>query len=84
MTPVSSDLSAMNPMQAKLSERLDELESRFAFQDEVIGVLNPQVADQEHRIISIEEQLRALRHELAALRVALSHDFGMESPPPHF
>lgn len=74
----------MNPKQEELAERLDELESRFAFQDEVIGVLNPQVAEQEHRITGVEQQLRALRQELAALRIALSHDFGMESPPPHF
>jgi SlyX protein len=67
-----------------LSERLNDLESRFAFQDEMIGVLNPQVAHQEKRIASMEEELRSLRNELAALRVALSHDAAFEAAPPHF
>jgi SlyX protein len=68
----------------ELIARLDDLESRFAFQDEMIGVLNPQVAQQEKRLASVEESLRALRNELAALRTALSHDAASESPPPHF
>jgi SlyX protein len=74
----------MNPTSKELSDRLNDLESRFAFQDEVIGVINPQVAGQDKRIASVEQELRALRQELAALRIALSHDSGTEAPPPHF
>jgi SlyX protein len=68
----------------ELIARLDDLESRFAFLVEMIGVLNPQVAQQEKRLASVEESLRALRNELAALRTALSHDAASEAPPPHF
>jgi SlyX protein len=68
----------------ELISRLDDLESKFAFQDEVIGVLNPQVARQEKCLASVEEELRALRKELAMLRTALSHDAASEAPPPHF
>jgi SlyX protein len=68
----------------ELIARLDDLESKFAFQDEMIGVLNPQVARQEKRLASVEEELRALRKELAMLRTALSHDAASEAPPPHF
>jgi uncharacterized coiled-coil protein SlyX len=50
----------------------------------MIGVLNPQVAHQEKRLASVEEELRALRKELAMLRTALSHDAATEAPPPHF
>lgn len=74
----------MNDNSKQLTERLDELESRFAFQDELIGVLNPQVAHQEKRIASLEEELRSLRRELGMLRTALSHDATTEAPPPHF
>ncbi len=74
----------MNSMPEQLCNRLDDLESRFAFQDEMIGVLNPQVAHQEKRLASAEEELRALRKELAMLRTALSHDAATEAPPPHF
>ncbi len=74
----------MNAMQQELSERLNELEARFAFQDEMISVLNPQVAAQEKRIASLEQELRGLRGELVGMRAALSHDSGLEAPPPHF
>lgn len=74
----------MNQMQNDPGERIDELETRFAFQDEVIGVLNPQVADHDKRIAALEQELRGLRNELSALRTALSHDAGTEAPPPHF
>jgi SlyX protein len=74
----------MNPMSKQISDRLDDLESRFAFQDEAIASLNPHIAGQEKRIANVEQQLLALRQELAALRVALSHDGGLEAPPPHF
>ncbi len=74
----------MNSTTQQIVDRLDELEARFAFQDEVIGTLNPHVAGQEARITRVEEQLSVLRQELAALRVALSHDGGLEAPPPHF
>lgn len=74
----------MTPTHQAVIQRLDDLESRFAFQDEMIGALNPQVAQQEKRLASVEESLRALRNELAALRTALSHDAASEAPPPHF
>jgi SlyX protein len=74
----------MTPTPQRLAERLDELESRFAFQDEMLATLNPQVAGQEKRLAGIEEELRALRRELAMLRTALSHDATLEAPPPHF
>jgi len=74
----------MTSSSREISDRLNELESRFAFQDEMISVLNPQVASHEKRIASVEQALSALRQELQSLRVALSHDSGTEAPPPHF
>ncbi|PJA42568.1 MAG: hypothetical protein CO182_01715 [Lysobacterales bacterium CG_4_9_14_3_um_filter_62_6] len=68
----------------KLLERLHELEARFAFQDEIIQVLNPQVAALDRRVLQSEAQLRALRQDLSALRDALGHDVRSEAPPPHF
>lgn len=67
-----------------LEERLNELEARFAFQDELMGVLNPQVARQEKRIASLEDELNGMRRELSMLRTAVSHDVADEAPPPHF
>jgi SlyX protein len=69
---------------AEIQARLSELEMRFAFQDDVVTTLNPQVAQQERRMVDIAEELRALRREVTQLRAALGHDIGDEPPPPHY
>lgn len=74
----------MNPTLAEISERLAELETRFAFQDDVVTTLNPQVATQERKLIDVVEELRQLRREVTQLRAALGHDMADEPPPPHY
>ena len=69
---------------SELDARLAELEMRFAFQDDIVATLNPQVAGQERRLIDLTEQLRELRREVTQLRAALGHDIGDEPPPPHY
>ncbi|MBI2399366.1 MAG: SlyX family protein [Xanthomonadales bacterium] len=69
---------------AEINTRLAELESRFAFQDDVVATLNPQVATQERRLVDIVEELRQLRREVTLLRAALGHDAADEPPPPHY
>ncbi len=69
---------------AEIQARLAELEVRFAFQDDIVTTLNPQVSTQERRIVDIAEELRALRREVTQLRAALGHDIGDEPPPPHY
>jgi len=67
-----------------LARRLDDLESRFAFQDEVLASLNPQVAIGARKIVDLETELRGLRAEVAMLRISLGHDVREEAPPPHY
>jgi SlyX protein len=67
-----------------IKDRLAELETRFAFQDDVVASLNPQVASQERRLIDIAAELRQLRHEITMLRAALGHDISEEPAPPHY
>ena len=74
----------MNPTLAEINERLAELETRFAFQDDVVATLNPQVASQERKLIDLVEELRQLRREVTLLRAALGHDMADEPPPPHY
>lgn len=69
---------------ADIQTRLTELEMRFAFQDDVVGVLNPQVAAQERRLVDVVDELRQLRREVALLRAALGHHVADEPPPPHY
>lgn len=75
---------ALSEQVAELARRLDDLESRFAFQDEVLASLNPQVAVGTRKVIDLETELRGLRAEVAMLRIALGHDVREEAPPPHY
>ncbi|HWT15110.1 MAG TPA: SlyX family protein [Patescibacteria group bacterium] len=74
----------MNTTLAEINERLAELETRFAFQDDVVASLNPQVATHERRLIDFADELRQLRREVTLLRAALGHDMAEEPPPPHY
>lgn len=74
----------MNPTLTEINERLAELETRFAFQDDVVTTLNPQVASQERKLVDVVEELRQLRREVSLLRAALGHDIADEPPPPHY
>lgn len=74
----------MNPTLAEINERLAELETRFAFQDDVVATLNPQVATQERKLVDLVDELRQLRREVTYLRAALGHDMADEPPPPHY
>ncbi|MGD9583346.1 MAG: SlyX family protein [Lysobacterales bacterium] len=67
-----------------LRERLADLEARFAFQDEQIGNINPQMSQHEMRLRAVEDALRRLRAELSALRSDPGPDPGTEPPPPHY
>ena len=51
----------MNTTLAEINERLAELETRFAFQDDVVASLNPQVATHERRLIDFADELRQLQ-----------------------
>jgi SlyX protein len=44
--------------------RIEELEIKLSFQDELIGVLNQQVSAQELRLIALERKLQVLAEML--------------------
>ncbi len=67
---------------SSLSKRLEDLEVRFAFQDETIHQLDQVVQEQA---LSIER----LRNELKTVREQLKETLGPEAPPeeqvpPHY
>ena len=71
----------MNDMKA-LSERIDVLETRLAFQDETIETLNKTITEQWLKIDGLTRQLKALSERL---EVAESRVPGAASePPPHY
>ena len=60
--------------------RLTELETRLAFQDDLIQALNLGLAEQQRRIAALAEEVTELRRQLRAL-VPAGADPGHQAPP---
>ena len=60
--------------------RLTELETRLAFQDDLIQGLNLGLADQQRRIAALAAEVAELRRQLRALAPAEA-DPGHQAPP---
>ena len=75
----------MNAKASSDAERLDELESRLAFQDDLIESLNEVVARQDREIALLTQRLANLskKFEDLAASAAPAADIGDE-PPPHY
>ena len=71
----------MSDMKA-LSERIDVLETRLAFQDETIETLNRTITEQWKQIDALTRQLAVLNERL---QEAERHAPGAgDEPPPHY
>lgn len=67
-----------------LESRLDELETRLAFQDDVINTLSEQVAKQEMDIRELWEAKRLLHKQLKDVSPSNMKSEQDETPPPHY
>jgi SlyX protein len=65
--------------------RVDEMESRLAFQDDLIESLNEVVARQDREILQLTQRLAALEAKIEDLEAAApgAGNSGHE-PPPHY
>ncbi|WP_449286582.1 SlyX family protein [Marinobacter sp. PE14] len=70
--------------QNDLETRLDELETRLAFQDDVINTLSEQVAKQEMDIRELWEAKRLLNKQLKDVSPSNIKSEQEETPPPHY
>ncbi|SFR50835.1 SlyX protein [Marinobacter daqiaonensis] len=68
----------------KLVARMDELETRLAFQDELIHTLSDQVAQQELDIRALWEAKQHLKKQLSEMSPSNIRPEEEESPPPHY
>jgi SlyX protein len=64
-----------------LSDRIDLLETRLAFQDETIETLNKTITEQWLKIDALTRQLASLGERLEA---AESRAGAANEPPPHY
>ena len=70
---------------AEAGKRLDELESRLAFQDDLIEQLNDIVARQDREILALQRKVEELDGKLGELESSAAAPGTPESEiPPHY
>lgn len=67
-----------------MQNRLDELETRLAFQDETLQVLNTEVARQQQEIALLTQEIASLKAHLRSLAADFNASRNQEPPPPHY
>ena len=67
-----------------LLDRVQELEVRVAFQEDLLSTLNTDVADLHRTVAMLREELLRATNSLEGLRSLLQEDPGVEPPPPHY
>ncbi len=65
------------------TNRLTELETQLAFQDDVVQQLNAVVTTQQQQIEQLRHEMRILSEQFTALREKIISN-GVEPPPPHY
>jgi SlyX protein len=68
----------------RLEHRLDELEMRIAFQDDVINTLSEQMATQELELRQLWEAKQLLLRQLKEVSGSNLRSEEEETPPPHY
>ena len=71
---------------SKLVTRVEELESRLAFQDDLIESLNETVARQDRELVELSRRLAALESKIDDLAEAATAAGGPaeQEVPPHY
>lgn len=64
--------------------RIDNLEMRIAYQDEVIDVLNKTVAEQWAKLDQALSSIKQLEERLREIQFSIVRDAADEVPPPHY
>ena len=74
----------MNPLPDQ-QDRLDELESRLAFQDDLIESLNEVVSRQDREIALLTQRVKELATKLEDIAAGATSAGGEgHEPPPHY
>ena len=71
-------------MSDELVRRMDELETRLAFQDDTIQTLNDVVSRQELELERLQRALELLARRQADLAASMPGEAEDDQPPPHY
>ena len=69
---------------AEMEERLIALETKIAYQDNTIDILNEIVTKQQDKIDLLEKKLDALKEQLSLLAGSVPGSQLPDPPPPHY
>lgn len=64
--------------------RIDLLEEKIAYQDQVIEDLNTAITDQWRELDALKRQMSNLIEEVKEMELAARTPAGREPPPPHY
>lgn len=67
-----------------VDDRLAELESRVAFQEQMIDQLNDVVANQDKILIDMSQVVKMLNQKLNQSREGAHQIETVDAPPPHY
>lgn len=67
-----------------MSDRIAELETQLAFQDDTLQTLNDIVTRQQLQIEQLESKVQMLVAQIQQLSSAMNRPQGEEPPPPHY
>ncbi len=65
-------------------EKIADLESRLAFQEQAINDLSDTVYRQEKTILALEKRLSSLSGKLTDMADSIADDGPQHQPPPHY
>jgi SlyX protein len=77
-------MSEQDPETAKMHERLVELETKTAFQEQTIQELNEAIVRQQNDLALLSEQIRQLSERVKAIAPSPLAPDSEETPPPHY
>lgn len=67
-----------------MKQRIAELETQLAFQEDALQTLNEIVTRQQQQIDQLEREVQLLVMQLRELSDAMSRPESEEAPPPHY
>jgi SlyX protein len=69
---------------AQLEERIDSLESRNVFQDDVIEQLSQELAAHQNQLAELKQQIKLVANRLKEAGSLSTDKDDVEPPPPHY